>query len=311
MELYQLRTFVTVADSGHLTRAAERIHLSQPAVSSHIKALEEELAVRLFERGPAGVALTQAGRELLEYAQRTLSSAEELRRAAKALKGDLAGIVRIGTISDPEYIRLGDFLSRAVERYPMVEIELHHEVTGAALEAVREGRLDASFYFGDIANPSVAGLALDEMAYRVTAPAAWCDRVREAGWSEIAAMPWVLTPSISTHNQLVTKLFAEHGVKPPTRHVEADQESVIMNLVVSGVGVSLMRENFALEKQQSGEVCVWEKVRLRTKLWFIYQAERAADPLVSALLGVLRETWQLGSVESAASRTPRLREALH
>ena len=182
----------------------------------------------------------------------------------------------------------------------MVEIELQHEVTGAAFEAVRGGVLDASFYFGDLTSPSVAGLALREMAYRVTAPAAWCNRVRKAGWAEIAALPWILTPSISTHNQLVTKLFAEHGVEMPTRRIQADQEAVIMNLVVSGIGISLMRENIALEKQHLREVCIWEKARLCTMLWFIYHANRAGDPLIGALLDVLRETWQLDLPESVA-----------
>jgi DNA-binding transcriptional LysR family regulator len=64
MELYQLRTFVTVAEEGHLTRAAERLHLSQPAVSGQIKALEQELEVRLFDRSVSGMELTASGREL-------------------------------------------------------------------------------------------------------------------------------------------------------------------------------------------------------------------------------------------------------
>ena len=64
MELYQLRGFAAVAESGHLTRAAERLHLSQPALSAQIKALEDELGVHLFERGPSGMALTAAGKRL-------------------------------------------------------------------------------------------------------------------------------------------------------------------------------------------------------------------------------------------------------
>ena len=66
MELYQLRSFAAVAEENHLTRAAERLHLSQPAVSGHIKALEGELGVRLFERASTGMELTAAGKELLE-----------------------------------------------------------------------------------------------------------------------------------------------------------------------------------------------------------------------------------------------------
>lgn len=293
MELYQLRTFAAVAEEAHLTRAAERLHISQPAVSGQIKALEQELGVRLFERAASGMVLTVAGRELLANAQRVLAAADELKRAAKRLTGEVAGTLRIGTVSNPASIRLGELLARTVEQHPRLELELHHEVSGAALEGVRDGRLDASFYFGDAPGRDVLPLRLREFAYCVTAPAAWTGRLKTAGWAEIAALPWVLTPAISTHNHLVRRLFAEHGIEPPQRHVEADQESVIETLVISGVGVSLMREEAARVLEKAGEIYVWDKARLRTTLWFVCAADRAEDPLLQALFGLLRDVWQL------------------
>jgi DNA-binding transcriptional LysR family regulator len=291
MELYQLRTFITVADSGHITRAAEKLHLSQPAVSAHIKALEEGLGVRLFERNPTGMLLTRAGRQLREQADRVLAEAEHLRQLAASLKGEIVGRLRVGTSSDPEFIRVGEFLHRAVERHPLLELELHQEVSGAALEQVRTGELDASFYFGDITSPDVTGLRLHDMTYCVVAPAAWAGKVRGADWNDIARLPWILTPSISTHNRLVRALFSKHGVEP-AKVVEADQEPVIASLVVSGVGVSLMREPLAQRKQQAGEVCIWDRARLHTSLWFIYQADRRRDPLIESLLEILADIWQ-------------------
>ena len=299
MELYQLRTLLAVADSGHITRAAEKLHVSQPAVSAHIKALEEEMGLRLFERQPGGMVLTRAGKKLREQAEKVLFEADEMRHLAASLKGGVAGRLRIGTASDPEFIRVGDFLSRAVARYPQLELDLHHEMSGAALEQVRNGSLDASFYFGDIAYPDVAGLRLRDMTYCVVAPAAWAARIRGADWSEIASLPWILTPSLSTHNQLVRALFSKHGVQP-TKLVEADQEPVISSLVVSGIGVSLMREPLALKKQQSGEVCIWDKARLHTTLWFIYLAERRHDPLIESLVEILADLWR----EAPGEATP-------
>jgi DNA-binding transcriptional LysR family regulator len=302
MELYQLRTFVAVADSGHITRAAEKLHLSQPAVSAHIKALEEELGLRLFERNPAGMLLTRAGAQLRDQAGKVLAEVEHLRQLAASLKGDIVGRLRVGTASDPEFIRVGEFLHRTVERYPLLELELHHEVSGAALEQVRTGELDASFYFGDITSPDVEGLRLHDMTYCVVAPAAWAERVRGADWSEIARMPWILTPSISTHNRLVRALFSKHGVEP-TKVVEADQEPVIASLVVSGVGVSLMREPLAVRKQHAGEICIWDKARLHTSLWFIYQAERSHDPLIESLLEILGDIWELAPARAKSGVT--------
>ncbi len=303
MELYQLRTFAAVAEEGQLTRAAERLHVSQPAVSGQIKALEQEFDVRLFERAASGMVLTVAGRELLAHARKLLAAADDMKRAAKRLSGEVAGTLRIGTVSNPQSIRLGDLLAAAVKRHPRLELELHHEVSGAALEGVREARLDASFYFGDAPSRDVSSLRLREFVYCVTAPAAWADAIKDADWDDVAAMPWILTPAISTHNRLVTRLFEQQGVTPPQRRLEADQESVIENLVVSGVGVSLMREESARARAAAGEICIWDKARLRTTLWFVCAAGREEDPLLKALFGLLRETWQLPP-EAAATPTP-------
>jgi len=290
MELYQLRTFAAVAETGHLTRASDRLHISQPAVSAQIKALEEELEVRLFERGPGGMTLTRAGARLLEQAAKVLAAAEELRNVAKALTGEIAGRLRIGTIGAPEFVRLGEFSSRTVERFPLLELEFHAEVSGAALEAVRDGAFDASFYVGELVHPNVVGLGLREMTFRVVAPAAWADRVRQADWKAMAALPWILMPSISTHSQLARTMFREHGVEP-SHVIEADQESLIVNLVVSGVGVSLLPDPLALDLQAAGQVCISEKAVLHGTLWFIYLRERANDPLIKGLVEVLGETW--------------------
>jgi len=293
MELYQLRTLAAVAEEGHLTRAAERLHVSQPAVSGQIKALEQEFGVRLFDRAPTGMVLTVAGRDLLPIAEQVLASAEELKRAAQRLSGAVIGTLRIGTVSNPDSIRLGELLAATVDRHPRLELELHHEVSGAALEGVREGRLDASFYFGDAPGRDVTALRLREFVYCVTAPAAWAERIGEADWADLAALPWILTPAISSHDRLVTRLFEQQGVEPPQRRIEADQESVIETLVVSGIGVSLMREEAARARAKAGEICIWTKARVRTTLWFVCAAGREADPLLDALFGLLRETWRL------------------
>jgi len=303
MELYQLRTFSAVAEERHLTRAAERLHLSQPAVSGQIKALENEFEVRLFERRATGMELTAAGRDLLGHASKVLIAAESLKQAARNLKGGISGTLRIGTVSDPHTIRVGELLSGAVRRFPGLELELHHEMSGAAIENVREQKLDASFYFGDHPGAGFVAVPLREFVYRVAAPAQWAERVQDADWSEIAALPWVMTPNISTHSRLVTKLLADHGIDMPQRHVEADDERVIIDLVESGVGVSLMREDVALDRQAAGEVTVWNKARLTTTLWFVCLAEKEGDALIAALLDLVRETWPAVETTSARDAT--------
>ena len=307
MELYQLRSFVAVAEAGHLTRAAEALHVSQPAVSAQIKALEDELDLVLFERTSSGMVLTSAGTRLLADAEKVLAAAQAMRNEAKALKGEVAGKVRVGTMSDPVFIRIGEFLNATVERHPLLQVELHHEITGVGFAKVLSGELDASFYYGDLEHPGVGRLRLRKSTYRVAAPAAWKSRLVDAGWSQIALQPWVITPSVSTHHQLLRALFDKHGIEP-TKVVEADQESVIANLVVSGVGLSLIREELALEKEAAGEVCLWSDVRLETTLWFIYLHARENDPAIRALLGVLRDTWKLAEPARTSAGTPERRD---
>jgi DNA-binding transcriptional LysR family regulator len=201
------------------------------------------------------------------------------------------GKLSIGTLSDPQFIRVGELLGLVVERYPHLDLELHNVYSKSALESVMDGGLDASFYFGELPESGVTGVRHTEMVYRVAAPAAWAGRFREGSWSEVAALPWILAPERSSHQALTRGLFTEHHVQP-VRWVEADNEGVIANLVQSGVGVSLVREDVALAMQQAGKVFVWETPRLPTTLWFIYLDERGQDPLILVLVRLLRELWQ-------------------
>lgn len=290
MELYQLRSFAAVAEVGHLTRAAERLHISQPAVSAQIKALEDELGVALFERVSSGMVLTAAGRKLLPAAEKVIAAAQALRSRARAIQGEVVGRASVGTVSDPEFTRVGDFLAHALEEHPLLEIEIHHEVSGVAFEKVRDGALDASFYYGGLEHPDVVAVPLVDFAYRIVAPATWGDRIRHASWEEIVALPWIIAPPISTMRMLADELFEQHGSSPVSR-IESDNEAVMRSLVVAGGGIALMREDIALEAATAGEVVLWNKIRLETTLKFLYRKARESDPEIRALIEVLHHVW--------------------
>lgn len=290
MEIYQLRTFVAVAKLSHLTRAAERLHLTQPAVSGHIKALEQELGVALFLRAHGGMALTREGELLLPEAENTLGAAAALASRARAVKGKLTGRVRLGALADAELIRIGPFVRELLGAHPLLEVRARSGLSGWVLEGVRSAVLDAGYFIGAIADPAVASLELAELHYRVVAPRQRAEEVRTAGWRQIAAMPWIGMPPQSALARLSSEMFREHGVEP--RHaVETDEPRSIRCLVAAGVGLSLMREEAALAAARSGEVVLWEHGRTRSFLSFIYPAARERDPLLVAMLDVVRRLW--------------------
>lgn len=301
MEIYQLRTFLVVARCGHLTRASEQLHLSQPAVSKQIRSLEDELGVSLFERTPFGVVLSQAGKLLLPFAEKTFSDASELVHAAQRLKGRVAGTVRLGTIIDPESLRLGDFLTRMVDAYPLIEIKLVHGISGRILERVSSGELDAGFYLGPGDGAGIVALELRKVAYVVVAPVNWAERVRHADWPALASLPWVGTPEHSSQYRIQASLFEPRGLKQNTV-IEADQESSMISLVKTGVGLCLMREELALPAAERGEVAVVEGAPIPCPLSFLYSEARSADPLIEAMVAVLKAVHGLTEPTAAGSR---------
>src|SRR5512142_2012056 len=157
MELYQLKSFVTVAREGNLTRASEKLFTSLPAVSAQIKALEDEFGVQLFRRSARGMALTEAGERLLAEAERTLEAASQVKAAASAVRGEARGAVRMGTITDPVSLKLGKALVLLASRHPHVSLRLEQNISGAVIEKLRGGDLDCGYVIATEVPPDLVG----------------------------------------------------------------------------------------------------------------------------------------------------------
>ncbi len=287
LDFNQLRSFIAVSRLGHLTRAAESLHLSQPALSGQIKALEESLGVILFRRSSAGMTLTPSGKVLLEDALRTMEAVQHMQETAQGLRGTPTGRVVLGTVLDPGFLRVGELLAKAMERYPQIELELHQQVSNEALEGVRDGSLDATFYFGAHPEGDLESVHLRDMRYVMAVPIGWKDEVVDGDWWKLLSdRPWVTAPVLSTHRQLVMQVM--EGRSPlPERLVEADNEYVIVNLVESGVGASLVREVMAIPSARAGRIAIVPDMYVDTALWLAYPASRRDDPLLNAVLDVL------------------------
>jgi DNA-binding transcriptional LysR family regulator len=290
MDLTQLRAFVTIAHEGNLTRAAERLHLTQPAVSLQLKSLQASLNLQLFVRTPAGMTLSDDGAKLLPFAERVMASVAEFRQGADSLHSTLSGALSIGTILDPEFIRLGSFLKRLVESYPQLSTQLQHGMSGWVLQQVKAGTLDVGYYLG-IPGKEFHHEILTSFTYNVLAPQGWRNRVAGKDWPALAKLPWVWSPPESAHNRLLTKVFSQYKISPH-KVALVDQEPSMLDLVKSGVGLSLVRESIALREAHAHGLVIADAVSVSTELSFISLAKRMNEPTITTAFALLKSLWR-------------------
>jgi DNA-binding transcriptional LysR family regulator len=143
MELRHLRYFVAVAEEGSFTRAAERLWIAQPGLSTQIRRLESELGVQLFERHTRGVDLTNAGELFLERARAALAAAEAARSTCRDLEAGLVGTIRLGISTGAGWHHAPELLETFGRERPAVEITVFESYGGTLLRDLRDGRLDA------------------------------------------------------------------------------------------------------------------------------------------------------------------------
>lgn len=293
-DLQTLRAFITVAREGSVSRAAEKLHLTQPAVSLKLKQLQEGLGLALFHRRPQGLKLTTDGYALLPAAERTLAAMAAFEQSAHALHSTLRGRLKIGTIVDPEFIRLGAFLHRLVGRAPQLETALQHGMSGSVLNWIRRGELDVGFYLAPPGEgpeaPEIAYRELTQFHYHVIAPAGWSGRLTRTDWPSLAALPWIVTPQESVHHRLLQGVLEPQGLVP-NGVAQVDQEACMLDLVRAGVGLSLARDALAMAERQERGLVVVEGVRLPCSLNFVWQRQRGDEPAIAAAREVLEEVW--------------------
>jgi DNA-binding transcriptional LysR family regulator len=292
-----LLAFVTVAREGSVSRAAAALNLTQPAISHQIKRLSEETGITLFRRTSSGVALTPDGAALIHQAEQVLLAVGEFHRSAQKRTSQVKGKLKIGTIVDPEFIRLGRLLVQLRLNFPEVETELMHGVSGEIIARVKRGQLDAGFYLSasDESEPehteeAVHCMKLAEFSYRVIGPAGWQDKLEQADWPALARLPWIGTPPVSVHSRLLRNIFLAHDCK---QNVVAlvDQEASMLEMVRSGLGLCLCRESIALHQRQVAGLAISPTLSVPASLSFVTLHSRKDIPSIVALFGLLRTIW--------------------
>lgn len=294
MEIYQLRTFLAVAQQRHLTQAAELLHLSQPAVTAQIKALEEELGVSLFERNSGGVSLTDAGKRLLPDAEKVLANSRSLIDHARSMQGELRGRVRIGTLVVPSRLRLGPWLREVQRKHPLLEIQTQLGLSRDNLTEIRRNALDCGFFLGREVFTDISAIVLGELGFCVAIPAEFAEVLSHADWAQMNNTPWLGLSARSMFSNITQDLWRMHNLQP--REVgEFDDEGTLVELVRAGLGIALLVDRTAKRYAADDAFVLWRggEVVIKAPLQFIYPVEREGDPLIRALRDALRVIWDL------------------
>lgn len=288
MDIHQLRTFVVVAREGSVTRASDLLHLSQPAVSGHIKTMEEGLGLSLFERTPRGMSLTPDGRRLLAKAEQTLAAHRELMDEATRNKDELVGRLRLGAGSNSNNEVIGKLLTGLSERRPGVEVALKHGTSQEILTGIRNGSLDGGFY-NDPDEPEADLTAIEVSRFKVHAVAArgLVAPSRQTDWKSLAEHPWIYPASSACCGRTAENLFKAKRFRPK-RIVSVDRQDMTRTLIASGIGVGLLHEGTSNEAVARGEVDLLFEADTVVRTFFAHLASRDRDPLLSAATSIIR-----------------------
>ena len=245
MELRHLRYFVAVAEELNFTRAAERLHIGQPPLSMQIKALEEELGARLFERTRRKVSLTDAGRGLLTRAREILAAAAQAADEARRAGRGEWGLLRIGfTSSLPYTSTLPDVLYRYRSRYPDVELQITEMFTTDQLSAIASRTLDVGLvrYVGGSLPDGVVVREIGSDPLRLVVNAAHPLAAQpDIGFEQLRGESFISFPAgVGTGlPDILHALCRRAGFTP--RIVQTAREATTqIGLVAAGLGVALL-----------------------------------------------------------------------
>lgn len=289
VDLVQLRTFVAVAEEQHLTRAAERLHMSQSAASAHIRSLEDRLGLQLFVRTNRSLELTRAGKALASKARSMLNEEALFASFARELRGMVEGNVVVATTSEPG-TKLGQVVAKLRETHPLVSVDLLARTSTGTRQSLINGEADVGVLLGPPINSTFLHFQLSIIPYRVAGPLAWKDAILAADWSELAALPWLTPSSSNAYSGMLNQMFGSKGLELNSV-MTFDNSAVGRTALLAGAGMMLLREEHALQGERDGHLTLSPIATAEIMLSIAVQAGRRNDPLIKAFLEAARAAW--------------------
>ncbi|MBI5041370.1 MAG: LysR family transcriptional regulator [Gammaproteobacteria bacterium] len=286
MDTANLRAFVEIADTRSFSVAAAHLHLTQPAMSKRIAALESTFGTRLFDRIGRSINLTEAGQALLPRARRILADLDDSRRALSNLSGHIGGTLRLGTSHHIGLHRLPPGLRAFVTRYPEVELDLHFMDSEAACRAVETGHLELAIVtLPPEARPSLELIPIwDDPLAVVCAPDHPLAHRRRVQLANLAEHPAIL-PATSTYmRQIAEQAFHALGLSLRSS-LSTNYLETIKMLVSVGLGWSLLPQTMVDAQLRALPV---RELRLQRTLGAVHHRERTLSNAARVMIGVLR-----------------------
>jgi len=244
MDLRRLRHFNALAETLNFSRAAERLHIAQPALSVSIQKLENELGTRLFDRSPAGVTLTAAGKAALVDARRLLYHGEQLQRTVRCAAEGTAGRLRIGFVGTAIFRLIPELIPGFRREYPDIQLVLTEATSAAIVRMLSEEELD----LGIVRTPLLRAhgvelktLQKDRMVLALPQGHPLCDR-EDLRLPDLTQEAFIMYSSEAAGLHASAMSLCEAAGFMPIVAQEAAQVPTVLALVESGLGVALVPE---------------------------------------------------------------------
>lgn len=287
MELRHLRYFVAVAELGSFSRAAARLFIAQPPLSTQVRQLEEEVGTPLLIRYPRGVRPTAAGSLFLKEAKDVLARAENAKRVARQHEG--AGFLRVGYVPSAGHILLPSLLGRLRARIANVEIDAAEMITARQIEALHDGEIDVGYARLASAPPAdLEAVVLDDpfclaIPHRHPLSGKGSVDLRDAEGAVFASYTRYRGPAFFDQ---VIALCTDAGFSPNIRY-EASTLFGVIDLVSAGLGVALVPASSATMLPNDVSLRALRKPSRTSTLACLYR-KRDPNPVLEAVDGLTR-----------------------
>ncbi len=285
MDLANLNAFIAVAETRSFSLAAERLHLTQPAVSKRIAALEAQLDVRLFDRLGRDVSLTEAGRALLPRAYQILNVLDDTRRALTNLNGDIGGRLSLATSHHIGLHRLPPLLRAFTRAHPQVSLDIRFLDSEVAYDEVLHGRAElAVITLAPLtAEPVLAVKVWDDPLDFVVAPEHPLASKVDITLADVAGHPAVFPGSNTFTHHIAQRLFEREGLTPNITMSTNYMETIKM-MVSIGIAWSVLPRRMLDEQVVSLPL---PGVQLTRQLGYILHRERTLSNAARAFMALL------------------------